>query len=88
MAQVSKLKEPYPVCCACQLKINHPSPIPRGEIRNFIQGWDLHGCSLQTLEHMLTIRFFSPKAFAFQSQRPRVLRDLFLSCRKLPSWLL
>lgn len=54
-------------------------PTPHGEIRNFIQGWVLHGCSLQTLEHMLTIRFFSPKAFAFQSQRPRVPRDLFLS---------
>ena len=79
MAQVSQLKEPYPVCCACQLKINHPAPTPRGENHNSIQGWDLHGWSLQTLEHMLTIRFSSPKAFAFQSQRPRVPRDLFLS---------
>lgn len=34
---------------------------------------------ISVLEHMLTIRFFSPKAFAFQSQRPRVPRDLFLS---------
>lgn len=66
-------RELYAVCGACQLKISLLSE----ETTNVIPGWGLLAvCSL--LEPMLSTPFSSPKAFAFQSQRPRVPTDLLV----------